>query len=98
VTRDLADLLDDDELAASLAHEIGHLADGGHLGTAPATLAGTSTDDERERGADRTGCRLLASRGRSPAAMPRMLSTLNAALGHDLLAARIAAATDACQP
>jgi Zn-dependent protease with chaperone function len=98
VTRDLADLLDDDELAASLAHEIGHLVDGGHLAPAPAALAGTPTDDDRERRADRTGCRLLATHGRPPAAMPRMLSTLNAALGRDVLSARIAAATDACQP
>lgn len=98
VTRDLADLLDDDELAASLAHEIGHLLHGGHLAGAPAALTGAPPDDEPERSADRTGCRLLATRGRSPRAMPRMLSTLNAALGNDVLAARIAAAIDACKP
>lgn len=94
VTRDLVDLLDDDQLAAALAHEIGHLVNGGHV-AAPATLAGTPVDDQPERHADRTGCRLLAARGRSPDAMRRMLVTVSAALGTETLAGRIAAA---CTP
>jgi predicted Zn-dependent protease len=98
VTRALADLLDDDQLAAALAHEIGHLVDGGHLASMPAALAGRPADDDAERHADRTGCALLAAHGRSPAAMQRMLETLAAALGDDVLAGRIAAATDACAP
>jgi predicted Zn-dependent protease len=96
VTRELADLLDDDQLAAALAHEIGHLVDGGHLGNAPAALAGPLADDEAERHADRTGCTLLAAHGRSPVAMQRMLATLDAALGDDVLAGRIAAAAESC--
>jgi predicted Zn-dependent protease len=96
VTRDLVDLLDDDQLAAALAHEIGHLIDGGHLAKTPAALAGRPADDEPERRADRTGCALLAAHGRSPAAMPGMLATLDAALGNHVLAGRIAAAAVGC--
>ncbi len=97
VTRDLVDLLDDEQLAAAIAHEIGHLLDDGHL-AAPAALADAPADDEPERRADRTGCRLLAEAGRSPDAMPRMLVAVNAALGTDVLRERIVAATDACKP
>jgi predicted Zn-dependent protease len=96
VTRELVDLLDDDQLAAALAHEIGHLVDGGHLAAAPAALAGRPSDDDLERRADRTGCELLAAHGRAPSAMSGMLATLDAALGNHVLAGRIAAAAESC--
>jgi len=71
VSRALVDRLDEEELAAALAHELGHLLDGGHLpvGTAglddgpPLGLRGAAGADEAEARADRIGCALLARRG-----------------------------------
>src|SRR5262249_17752321 len=71
VSRALVDRLDEEELAAALAHELGHLLEGGHLpvGTAglddgpPLGLRGAAGADEAEARADRIGCALLARRG-----------------------------------
>ncbi len=96
VSRALVDRLDDEELAAALAHELGHLLDGGHLDDAPRALAGGTADLERR--ADRIGCDVLRRHGVGAAAMPRMLAKVAAAT-HDPggeLAARAEAARSAC--
>jgi Zn-dependent protease with chaperone function len=77
VSRALADLLDDDELAAAVAHELGHLLAGGELPGYPAALAGAGEPSEPEERADRLGCRLLAARGIDPLAMARMLRKID---------------------
>ena len=98
VSQALLDRLDDDELAAALAHELGHLLDGGHLAGAPRSLAGEAADIERR--ADGIGCQLLSRRGVSGEAMIRMLAELAAATRDRdrALAVRIAAAREACTP
>jgi len=96
VAKGLVDRLDDQELAAALAHELGHLVDGGHLDAGPHALDGGAGDLERR--ADRIGCAMLVRHGVPAAAMPRMLAKVAAAT-HDPtgeLAARIAAAPGAC--
>ena len=95
VAKALVDRLDDQELAAALAHELGHLIDGGQL-PGPEALDGGAGDLERR--ADRVGCAMLVRHGVPAAAMPRMLAKVAAAT-HDPtgeLAARIAAAPSAC--
>lgn len=77
VSRALADLLDDDELAAAVAHELGHLLAGGELPGYPAALAGAGESPEPEERADRLGCSLLAARGIDPTAMVRMLRKID---------------------
>lgn len=96
VSRTLVDRLDDDELAAALAHELGHLLDGGHLPAVPHELDGGTGDLERR--ADRVGCGVLRRHGIPGAAMPRMLAKVAAATrdpGGEL-AARVGAARSAC--
>jgi predicted Zn-dependent protease len=96
VAKGLVDRLDDQELAAALAHELGHLIDGGHLAAGPHALDGGAGDLERR--ADRVGCAMLVRQGVPAAAMPRMLAKVAAAT-HDPtgeLAARVAAAPGAC--
>lgn len=87
VSRALVDLLDDDALAAALAHEIGHLLDGGHVGGGTAALAGASTGRHDGSGlelrADAIACSLLRSGGTSVEALPRMLRTVASNLTPD---------------
>jgi len=73
VSRRLVDLLDDDELRAALAHEVGHLIDGGHVAGGPLALSGSSGKAGLEQRADLVGCRLLRARGAPAGALPRML-------------------------
>jgi Zn-dependent protease with chaperone function len=82
VTRGLAELLDENELAAALAHEVGHL-----------TRRGDGLPDpEAERLADRIGADVLHASGLPPELMTRMLRRLAAADPRDArLPARIAA-------
>ena len=84
LTRGLVRLLDDDELAAAVAHELGHLLADGHLRTVAALggarLAGPSAADVESR-ADAAGCGLLSAAGYAPAAMPRMLQKVAGAPG-----------------
>ena len=96
VSRTLVDRLDDHELAAALAHELGHLLDGGHLPAVPHALEGGGGDLERR--ADRVGCGVLLRHGIPGAAMPRMLAKVAAATRDPSgeLAARIVAARSAC--
>jgi Zn-dependent protease with chaperone function len=78
VTRGLLDLLDDDELAAALAHEMGHLSVGPATGYAALAdeadaepAAGTA---DVETTADAAGCDLLRASGLSLAALARALA------------------------
>jgi Zn-dependent protease with chaperone function len=95
VSRALVDGLDDDELSAALAHELGHLLDRGHLPRGPRALRGAPGSDDLESRADRLGCDLLARGGVPPDAMARMLFKVAAALGGDGDVARRAAAAGA---
>jgi hypothetical protein len=79
VSRDLIDLLDDDELAAAVAHEVGHLR-GGVQWAGPRSLDGEA-DLETESRADQLGCRLLVARGIEPTATVRLLDKLSTVLG-----------------
>ena len=72
VTRGLVDLLPQPELAAAIAHEAGHLLDGGHLG-APLSLHGRNSDPDAEIRADAIGVRLLSQRGIETHTMSAML-------------------------
>jgi Zn-dependent protease with chaperone function len=73
VSRGLLELLDDEELAAAIAHERGHLAAGngqhGALG-----LRGRAQGLEAELQADQIGADLLNAAGIPPATMADMLS------------------------
>jgi predicted Zn-dependent protease len=98
VSRALVDLLDDDELAAALAHELGHLLDRGDLPAPPAALLGGAEGDDPEIRADRIGCRLLAAGGLAPDAMTRMLTKVAACCRSYAFARRIVAARAVCLP
>lgn len=95
VSRALVDRLDDQELAAALAHEVGHLLDGGHL---PGRHALDGGVDDIERRADRIGCGILLQHGVPGDAMPRMLSKVAAATRDRTgeVVTRVAAAAAAC--
>lgn len=87
VTTALLDLLDDDELAAALAHEVGHLISDGHIRFV-AALVGTASHHESEAAADELGIRLLADGGRNPGAMTRMLEKVRVSQRPDQPASR----------
>jgi Zn-dependent protease with chaperone function len=70
ITRGLVDRSTDDEIAAAVAHELGHLLGDGHL-RGLATLRGT--DGDAEARADAVGCEALVAQGIPPDAMARML-------------------------
>jgi predicted Zn-dependent protease len=81
VTRALADLLNDDELEAAIAHEMGHLLNNGKL-AGLAALRGTA-GEECEAAADAAGCRLLQLRGKQTLAMRTMLQKVKNASATD---------------
>ena len=72
VTRALVDLLDKDELAAAMAHELGHLLNDGHL-QGVASLRGTCSSPDAEVRADATGYEVLRMQTINPHAMVSML-------------------------
>ena len=81
LSRALLDALDDDELTAAVAHEIGHLLDGGHVTGEAAALAGRGSPTPRDRSgtearADALACAVLRARGARTDALPRMLRTV----------------------
>lgn len=76
VTSGLMALADDDELAAAVAHEIGHLVEDGHVRLA--ALIGTETQGV-ERRADAIAVCLLRSAGVRTDAMTSLLRKLAAA-------------------
>lgn len=79
VTRGLMDLLNDQELAAAIAHEMGHLLNDGHL-HAVASLRGCCVSPDAEVRADATGMELLRIRRISANAMVTMLQKVRASL------------------
>ena len=93
----LADMLDDAELSAALAHEIGHLRKDGARDGQAAALTHAEQGESVERVADREGCALLRRTGLPVEAMPRMLAKVASALQepHDF-DERIQAALEAC--
>ena len=73
VTRALVDMTDDHELAAAIAHEMGHVLRGAHR-EAPLALRGCEDGSTAvEVRADHIGVELLRSAGLPVAAMPSML-------------------------
>jgi Zn-dependent protease with chaperone function len=72
ITRGLMNHLDDQELAAVIAHELGHLLSDGQLQTV-ASLRGYSDDPDREVRADAAGVGLLKMAGLPPQPMISML-------------------------
>ena len=74
LTRRLIDLMQDDELAAAIAHELGHLLADGHVHSVT-SLRGCDHEEnlETEHRADLIGAQLLRKSSISPAAMTRML-------------------------
>ena len=73
VTRGLVDVMTDDELAAVIAHEMGHLclARRGSAARTPFALRGNGSDEERL--ADEAGSQLLLASGIPPAALSEAL-------------------------
>lgn len=72
ITRGLIDRLDNAELAAVIAHELGHLLSDGQLQTI-ASLKGCCIDPDREVRADAAGVALLRMQGLSADTMIHML-------------------------
>jgi predicted Zn-dependent protease len=88
ITRGLMDRLTDDELAAALSHEIGHLLDDGNLRSMVALrglgpIRGAAAGADHEVQADTLGCGLLESAGIPQAAMITMLEKVRAAHADD---------------
>lgn len=79
VTRGLVEILADDELAAAVAHEFGHLLGNGNM-PPPASLRGCAKEKARdeESRADALGVQLLRVSGFDPQAMTWMLAKLAA--------------------
>ena len=73
VTRGLVDRLDDAELAAAVAHELGHLLGDGRVRPV-VSLRGCSDGLDDEARADALGIEVLAAQGLPPQAMARMLA------------------------
>ena len=74
LTRRLVDLMDDNELAATIAHELGHLLDDGHV-RSMTSLRGCEQEHnlDLESRADLIGAELLRNAHISPTAMAGML-------------------------
>lgn len=101
VTRGLLAILDDQELAAALAHEVGHLVAGGHLASdeaAPSharSLRGAPVEGpDGEARADAIGVAILAKVGLPAEAMARMLRNVRASSRSDALRAALAERID----
>jgi len=94
VSRGLEDQLTNPELAASIAHEMGHLLNDGKISTV-AALQGTDAGLMVEVNADATGMKVLKSNHISPEAMVSMLEKVGdcdslSAHTHEALDQRIA--------
>ena len=72
VTRGLVERLTDDELAAALSHELGHLLQDHHVTVA--ALQGFAASGDCEAKADAWGCAILEARGIPRSAMTAMLT------------------------
>jgi predicted Zn-dependent protease len=75
LTRGLVELLDDAEIAAAVAHEMGHLLHDGHARNV-ASLRGRDSRIDMESQADLLGVELLRSKEIPPDGMIRMLNKL----------------------
>lgn len=84
VTRGLLDRMDDEELAAAVAHEIGHLLEQNRGFAAVWSLGGAEAASDVEVRADMIGCQLLRSHGLRADAMVRMLEKVRASRCADL--------------
>jgi Zn-dependent protease with chaperone function len=80
LTRQLVTDLDDDQLAAAIAHEVGHLVEGGHLESRASSGALVGIGDA-ERRADRFAASVLEDRGISREAMVAMLERVRSRAG-----------------
>ncbi len=80
ISEGLANALNDDELSAAIAHELGHLLNGGQLQSVVA-LNGTSSALDIEERADAIGSALLQSQNLPPPAMITMLQKVRSAGG-----------------
>jgi predicted Zn-dependent protease len=78
VTRGLLAVADEEQLAAAVAHELGHLVDGHHLSTR-AALRGAAAGDDAEQRADVFATALLAAHHLPETAMARLLCVVRAA-------------------
>lgn len=74
LTRGLVRMLEDAEIAAVTAHELGHLLQEGHLRATAASLTGANGVNDCERAADRQGLSLLAEASVEPTALRSALS------------------------
>jgi len=79
ISRGLVDHLTDHELAAAIAHELGHLLCDGRLETV-VSLKGTSTSTDREVRADAAGLALLYAANIPPQSMLTMLQKVCASV------------------
>jgi Zn-dependent protease with chaperone function len=73
----LLEKLTDAELAAAIAHELGHLINDGRLAIT-AALAGTNNSEDEESAADQTAVILLRATHQNPAALQTMLAKVAA--------------------
>lgn len=73
LTSGLVDRLDDAEIAAAVAHELGHLVNDRHI-SGVASLGGASSERDAESRADLTGIELLEAQQIPGDAMVRMLT------------------------
>jgi len=89
VTDGLLRALDDEELAAAIAHELGHLIDAGAPDRAAGLDGNPHVGDAEER-ADRIACELLCQCGIPPGALGRALAKVSA--GQDARSVRRALA------
>ena len=78
LTDALVDMLDDSELAAAIAHELGHLSGERRRGSPVAALHGKPDLLEAEASADWAGVQLLLRSGLPPSAMASMLAKVAA--------------------
>lgn len=73
VTRGLVDVATDDQLAAAIAHEMGHLLSDGHVAWSGFRAIAGHGEADKEVQADMVGVQLLRARGISPGALAQML-------------------------
>lgn len=78
LTRGIVAAMDDQQLAAVVAHEVGHLLDNDHLLAASQwSLQGQPPQLDTEARADWIGCQLLVAQGLPPDAMIRALERVH---------------------
>ncbi|MBI1368619.1 MAG: M48 family metalloprotease [Planctomycetes bacterium] len=88
VTRGLIEKTLPDELAAAMAHELGHLISDGHLAVGW-SLQGVGNTLDKEQAADQFGCRMLGRAGMDRGAMERLLVKVRGAAPDPQLRSRI---------